>query len=144
VDFDCGYESLNQWLANRAWTNQRHGDSRTYVSIDADTGQIAGFYALATRSMERTATSGWLARNAPDPIPLILLGQLATSLDARGRGLGASLFVDAVRRSQSAAQIVGARALFTEAIDDTAAAFYAHQGMKRLASAPHMLYLPLR
>jgi len=40
--FDCGVESLNQWLVRQALKNEEHGDSRTYVSIDDSTGHIAG------------------------------------------------------------------------------------------------------
>ena len=142
--FDCGNEQLNMWLRRRAWTSQKHGDSRTYVSVDPGAERVAGFYSLATRSIERRSASGLLARNAPDPIPVILLGQLATGIEARGIGLGASLFIDAVRRSQAAAQVIGARALVTEAVDDHAAAFYRHQKMTPLAASPHTLYLLLR
>lgn len=142
--FDCGNEQLNSWLARRAWANERHGDSRTYVSIDPTNSRIAGFYALASRSIARGQASGQLARNAPGPIPTILLGQLATSIESRGLGLGRSLFIDAVRKTQAAARLIGARALITEAIDDQAAAFYRHLGMKPLNAAPHLLYLPLR
>ena len=38
--FDCGNETLNAWLTSRARRNDQTGDSRTYISIDLDTGRI--------------------------------------------------------------------------------------------------------
>jgi len=74
-----------------------------------------------------------LARNSPDPVPVILLGRLATSLDARGIGLGADLLTHAVRAANVAAEILGARALVTEALDESAANFYLSQGLRQIA-----------
>jgi hypothetical protein len=77
LDFDCAVESLNDWLARQAMRNEEHGDSRTYISIDADTSKIAGYYSLASWAVSRQQSGGWLARNAPEPVPVILLGRLA-------------------------------------------------------------------
>jgi len=142
--FDCGVQQLNEWFANQAWRNQKNGDSRTYVSTDVATGSVTGFYSLYARSLARDRIKGRLARNAPNPIPVILLGQLAVSVNAKGKGLGGSLFVDAVKRSQAAAEIIGARATITEAIDNSAKAFYVHLGMTLLPDTENMLCLLLR
>ena len=64
----------------------------------------------------------------PEPIPVILVGQLAVDTDCRGRGLGADLLVDAARRSLVAADVIGARALVVQAIDEAAKAFYGRFG----------------
>ena len=40
-------------------------------------------------SVGRKHVGGWLARNAPDPVSVILLGKLAVDLAARHLGLGA-------------------------------------------------------
>nr|WP_300148912.1 GNAT family N-acetyltransferase [Propionicimonas sp.] len=127
--FDCGNEALNAWLAGRAVRNEQRGDSRTYVSIDLDTGEIAGYYSLAAWSIAHAEVgSGWLARNAPDPVSVILLGRLAISVRARGLGLGRDLVADALHNARLGAGVLGARALVAEAIDETAEQFYAHLG----------------
>lgn len=128
----------------RALDNEKRGDSRTYVSIDADTGQIAGYYSLAAWAIARHQAGGWLARNAPDPVSVILLGRLATSLAVRGTGLGRDLLTHAVRNATTAAHVTGARALVAEAIDERAAAFYRHEGLRPSAIRPDLLFLPLR
>lgn len=128
-EFDCGYAVLNTWLTTRAVRNERSGDSRTYVSVDIDSGRVVGYYSLAAWSVAHAeAGGGWLARNAPDPVSVILLGRLAVSLDARGLGLGRDLVADALANAQTGATVLGARALIAEAIDSEAERFYARLG----------------
>ena len=127
--FDCGNATLNDWLAHRALRNERSGDSRTYLSIDADSGGIVGYYSLAAWSVTHLDIGGgWLARNAPDPVSVVLLGRLAVALDAAGLGLGRDLVADALNNARLGAAVLGARALVAEAIDPAAEQFYAHLG----------------
>ena len=142
--FDCGVDSLNDWLAHQALRNEERGDSRTYVSVDADTLRIVGYYSLASWAVSRQQSGGWLSRNAPEPVPVILLGQLAVDQAARGLGLGGDLLTHAIRNATTAASLVGARALVAEAIDDSAARFYLHAGLRRSAARANLLFLPLR
>ncbi|MFT3942561.1 MAG: GNAT family N-acetyltransferase [Ancrocorticia sp.] len=102
------------------------------MSIDADSGNIAGYYSLSAWSIAHgDIGGGWLARNAPDPVSVILLGRLAVSVDARGVGLGRDLLSDALSNAQIGAGILGARALVAEAIDEDAERFYLHMGLWR-------------
>jgi len=142
--FDSGVEQLNTWLAHQSLTNQANGDSRTYVSIDADSGRILGFYSLASGAVSRGQAGGWLSRNAPDPVPVILLGRLAIDLTAQGQGLGHQLLIHAMRAATGVAAIVGARALVVEAINDTAVKFYLHEGFRLSARRADLLYASLR
>jgi len=143
VTFDCGNDALNMWLHQRALTSERAGDARTYVPIDADTGRIAGFYAISAWSIDRHTIHGFLARNAPQAVSVILLGRLATSLDARGIGLGKDLLAHAIRQATLAADALGARALVTEAKDARAASFYEHMGMKPVVGQTGTFAIPL-
>lgn len=127
--FDCGNDLLNTWLAQRAVRNEQRGDSRTYVSIDLDTRQIAGYYSLAAWSIAHVDTGGgWLSRNARDPVSVIFLGRLAVSIEAQGLGLGRDLVADALMNARIGSRVLGARALVAEAIDETAEQFYLRLG----------------
>ena len=142
--FDCGNDALNAWLAKRALRNERSGDSRTFVTIDADSGRIAGYYSLAAWTVSHDDVGGgWLRRNAPDPISVVLLGRLATSLDARGLGVGRDLLADALANASIGAKVMGARALVAEAVDDEAARWYVRQGLTRSAVRPDLCYARL-
>lgn len=145
VGFDCGREVLNDWLVRRALRNERTGDSRTYISADADSGTVLGYYSLSAWTVSHhDVGSGWLRRNAPDPVSVILLGRLAVHLEAHGLGLGRDLLADALRNAHAGAAILGARALVAEALDEDAARFYAHHGLWRSGVRMDLLAAPLR
>ena len=76
-------------------------------------------------------------------MPVILLGRLATDLTARGTGLGSDLLTHAIRSATTAASIVGARALVTEAMNAVAARFYLYEGLRQSAVRTDLFYLPL-
>ena len=120
-------DSRRQARAARRNTYCRAGGGRTYVTCDGD--RVAGFYSLAASSVERRRLSSRVGRNMPDPVPVILLGQLAVDTAWRGRGLGSDLLIDAVGRALAAA-VVGARAVAVQAIDDRARAFYERFGFR--------------
>jgi len=63
---------------------------------------------------------------ARHPIPVMWLARLATDLTWQGKGVGAALLADAMRRTLQAADIAGIRALVAHAKDDKARRFYQH------------------
>jgi predicted N-acetyltransferase YhbS len=140
--FDCGNPILNDWLRERAAKSEAARDARTYVVTNQD-GNVVGYYCLSAFSVARArAGGGWLARNfrgpqapgaagglgwnAPDPVPAVLLGRLAVDVTCQGSGLGASLLADAIDNAVRVAELIGARALIVDAIDDAARRFYEH------------------
>ena len=139
--FSSGVPTLDAWLQGKARLNEARGGARTYVACDGD--RVAGFYSLAASSaVQRSRVSSRVGRNMPDPIPVILLGQLAVDKGYRGRRLGSDLLVDAGRRARSGAGIVGARAVVVQAIDERAKAFYGRFGFRPFSDCePLMLVL---
>ena len=77
----------------------------------------------------------------PEPIPVILLGQLAVDLDYQGRGLGGDLIVDAGRRALAAADLIGARAIIVQALDDEAGNFYERFGFRWFSDREPLMLL---
>jgi ribosomal protein S18 acetylase RimI-like enzyme len=140
-DFSCGTPELDRWL--RAWA--RHNDAnaaaRTFVSVATGTDRVCGFYCLAAGSLVRAEAPGRLARNMPDPIPVVLIGRLAVDLRDARRGLGGSLLQHAVVQSVRVAQTIGMRAMVVHAKDDRAVAFYERFGFTRFPSGDRTLYL---
>ncbi len=111
--FFSGVPTLDAWLRGKARLNEARGCVRTYVACDGD--RVAGYYSLAASSVKRGRVSSRVGRNMPDPIPVILPGQLAVDEAYRGRRLGSDLLVDAAGRSLAAAGTVGARAIIVQA-----------------------------
>ena len=80
-----GVPALDGWLHRKAWLNEATGGARTHVACDGD--RVAKFYNLAASSVERRRVSSRVGRRFPEPIPVILLGQLAVDTDCQGRRL---------------------------------------------------------
>ena len=138
--FSSGVPALDSWLRSKARLNEAKGGARTYVACQGN--RVVGFYSLAASSVERRRVSSRVGRSMPDPVPVILLGQLAVDERYRGRRLGSDPLVDAARRCLAAAGLVGARAIVVQAIDERAAAFYAKFGFRPFSDRePLMLIL---
>ncbi|MEE9354931.1 MAG: GNAT family N-acetyltransferase [Methylococcaceae bacterium] len=120
--FNCGHDTLNDWLKKRALKNQDNGASRSFVVCESH--RVIGYYALASGSVERLVAPGAIARNMPEPIPIVVLGRLAVDLKYQGQKLGAALLKDAMQRTLSIAQHVGIRAMLVHAISEQAKQFY--------------------
>lgn len=135
--FSCGISLVDTWLHTRARNARAAGTAVVYVSYAAS-GRLAGFYTLSAHSLERSATRGWAARNAPEQIPGILLGMLGVDASFQGMHLGSNLLLDAVHRAMAVADTIGARALLVNPIDDASRAFYAHHGFKPLPESTRM------
>lgn len=126
--FDSGTESLDHYLAHRALANHMADLSRCYVSTDEADGRILGYYTLSAVAIHRAELPGKVRRNAPDPVPAVLLGRLAVDRVAQGTGLGRSLVRDATLSTLRAAESIGIRVLLVHAIDEPAAEFYRSLG----------------
>jgi hypothetical protein len=83
--FDCGEPMLNDWLRHRALKNES-SFSRTYVVCVG--ARVVGYYCVSAGSVQRAAAPGKMRRNAPDAIPVSVIGRLAVSRDHAGKGLG--------------------------------------------------------
>ena len=138
--FDCGVPGINAWLQRKARLNEAKGGARTYVVRAQD--RVIAFYSLAASSVERRRVSSRVGTSMPEPIPVILLGQLAVDAEYQGRGLGSDLLVDAGKRALVAAGVIGARAIVVQALDEQAATFYERHSFSRFSDRePLMLIL---
>ncbi len=123
ADFDCGDPQLNDWLRQRALKNESRF-SRTYVVCEGR--RVVACYCVSAGAVERAAAPGKLRRNAPDAIPVSVIGRLAVDRQYAGKGLGADLLADALRRITLASQSIGIAAVLVHAKDEAARRFYLH------------------
>jgi GNAT superfamily N-acetyltransferase len=119
--FDCGEPALNDWLRHRALGNESRF-SRTYVVCRGS--RVVAYFCISAGAVQRAAAPGKLRRNAPDAIPVSVIGRLAVSRDHAGKGLGADILSDALRRIAIASQSIGIAAVLVHAKDDAARRFY--------------------
>lgn len=123
TDFACGTPALDDWLKQRALKNESRF-SRTYVACDGS--RVAAYYSISAGAVERRAAPGKLRRNAPDAVPVSVIGRLAVSRDYAGCGFGADMLCDALRRIAAASETIGIAAVLVQAKDDAARRFYLH------------------
>lgn len=119
--FDCGDPALNDWLRHRALKNKSRF-SRTYVACEDN--RVVAYFCISAGAVERAVAPGKVRRNAPDTIPVSVIGRLAVSRDHAGKGLGADILSDALRRIAVASQSIGIGAVLVHAKDDAAKRFY--------------------
>ena len=119
-EFDCGEPSLNDWLRHRALKNESRF-SRTYVVCEGR--RVVAYFCIAAGAVERGAAPGKVRRNAPDTIPVSVIGRLAVDRAHAGKGLGADILSDALRRIAVASQSIGIGAVLVHAKDDAARRF---------------------
>ena len=137
--FSCGRPSLDHWLKTRALANQQRGF--TVVMVVHDEGRVVGYYGLAPTSivpsfLPRSIRTG----QPPNPVPCLLLGQLATDLAWAGKGIGSGLLLHALTRSVAGAQLIGGRALVVTALDEEAAGFWGRRGFLASKDDPLTLF----
>jgi GNAT superfamily N-acetyltransferase len=136
--FSCGKPSLDHWLKTRALSNQEKGF--TAVLVVHDEGRVVGFYGLAPTAVVPNALPRSIRTGQPpDPVPCLLLGQLATDRGWAGRGIGTGLVKHALQRCVAAAKLVGGRALLVNAVDLEAAAFWRRRGFLPSRDEPLIL-----
>lgn len=106
-----------------------------------DAGRVVGYYGLAPTAivpsaMPRSMRTG----QPPNPVPCLLLGQLATDVNLTGHGIGTGLLKHALERCINAAQLIGGRALVVNAVDEDAAEFWKRRGFVPSKDDPMVLF----
>lgn len=136
--FSCGKPPLDHWLKTRALSNQQNGFTAVLVVHEA--GRVVGYYGLAPTAvvpsiLPRSIRTG----QPPNPVPGMLLGQLATDTGWAGLGIGSGLVKHALQRCVQAASLIGGRALLVNAVDGEAAAFWRRRGFEPSRDDPLVL-----
>lgn len=139
--FSCGEPELDRFLQGSALNRQKAMLSRTYVV--ATEGEIAGYYTLAHVQLQASEMPSKLARGTPSSIPAILMARLSVDQRFQGRGLGGSLFADALLRTWSVVERGAApvRFFLVDAKHEKAKAYYLRFGMKPFGEDSLRLYL---
>lgn len=143
--FACGVAELDLYLRQLASQHHRDGISTTHVLLDdAQPRRILGYYTLAAAQVTLVELQPADRQRLPrHPVPAARLARLAVAHADQGRGLGAALLQDAVKRCLALRAELGVRLLIVDAKDERAQAFYDAFGFRAVAEAARTLYLPL-
>ncbi len=136
--FDSGNEQLDSWLRDHAVASQRADLARTYLAL-LD-GTVVAYVSLTTGSIRPESAPRRYARGMPrHPLPTILIARLAVDHRHQGRRLGSRLLAEALRRAVQASDVVAARLVVVDAIDDRAGAFWRRWGFIDVPENPRRL-----
>ncbi|MHC0026573.1 MULTISPECIES: GNAT family N-acetyltransferase [Enterobacter] len=144
ADFCCTEPGLNEWLKKKAHKNHSTGISRVYVICAENSHRVIGYYCLSTGSVQRNTAPGAYRRNAPESLPVIVLGRLAVDQAYSGQGLGVALLKDAVYRTEHIALQVGVKALVVHALSEEVSSFYTRFGFDASVVHPLTLLYPVK
>jgi GNAT superfamily N-acetyltransferase len=143
-DFDCGSPAQTQWLRRHALVAHNADTARVYVVRRLSDDLVVGYHALSSGAVDRGSVPNADADKLPRyPIPVILLARLGVDLSEQQQGLGRALLKDALQRTASAANTIGARALLIHAENETARDWYLKQAEFELSQTDE-LHLLLR
>ena len=142
--FDCGNYDLNDYLQSMAGQHQKKFISKSYVLVDDDTPtQVMGFYTLSVRRMvAKENLPPELSKRLPREVPGFSLARLAVRADLKGQGHGEYLLFHALDRAARVSSEIGGYALFVDAKDEEAAAFYKKYGFIPFPDDPLILCMP--
>ena len=139
--FDCGEESLNDFLKRFARQNNEKGLGRTFVAVKSDEPRIYGYYTISSGALSFDTIPEKLPRY---PIPVVHLGRLAVAETAKGQRLGKALLADALKRAVSIADQLGIYAVEVYALTESAREFYLKFGFTELLDDRLHLYLTIK
>jgi len=106
-----------------------------------DAGRVVAFYGLAPTAIVPSALPRSIRTGQPpDPVPCLLLAQLAVDQAWNRKGVGTGLVKHALTRCVDAARLIGGRALIVNAVDEEAAAFWRRRGVIPSRDDPLVLF----
>jgi predicted GNAT family N-acyltransferase len=144
--FNCGVESLDRYLKTQAGQDVRRKANAVFVLSEvSEPTRVLGYYTLCAMALAQGDVPETARKYVPR-YPLVsatLIGRLAVAKERQGQRLGAVLLADALRRAFDSAGTVGSSMVVVDALDETAAGFYAAHGFVRLPDSLRLV-LPMR
>lgn len=139
ASFASGNAELDGWLQRHALAAQQMDSARTFVLTGDD--RIVGYFSLTMGSVLRTDAPAKLVRGLPAyPVGMVLLARLAVHRNEQGKGIGALLLAEALRKAVGAGEAAAARLVVVDAVDQAAGRFYARHGFVPAPEHPSRLY----
>ena len=143
--FSCGEESLDRYLRTQASQDTRRKANAVFVMVEpSEPARVVGYFTLCATALNPGIVPHAALRHIPR-FPLVsatLIGRLAVNQASQGRGIGATLLANALRKAYENAAVVGSSMVVVDAIDDRAIRFYEAHGFTRLVDSMRLI-LPM-
>lgn len=125
--FDSGEPALDDWLRRYAGQNRRRDTAATWVIVTPE-DRVVAYASLAMTAVDRSAAPRAVAKQAPDPVPALLLGRLAVDRDFAGLGIGTALVAYALATAIELNERAACRAVLVTALNSHARAWWERLG----------------
>lgn len=133
--FDSGNADLDGWLQRHALAAQQMDSARTFLLTEGS--RILGYFSLTMGSVRREEAPRRLVQGSPGyPVGMVLLARLAVDRAEQGKGRGALLLAEALRKAVAAGEAAAARLVVVDAIDEQAAGLYRGHGFVAVPDHP--------
>lgn len=146
--FDCGVQSMNEYLSRFASNHQKKRLNATFV-LDSDViinnkAQIAAYYTLANSAVEKQKVP--IETSLPNyAIPVILLARLAVSQSYQGQSIGSKALVYALRHAHRISETgLPSLGLVLDVLNEDALKFYQQfEFFKVMSDEPRRLFVSM-
>lgn len=125
--FDSGAPELDDWLRLYATQNRRRNTAATWVITDVDNTVVA-YVSLSMTGVDRSSAPPALAKQAPDPVPALLVGRLAVDRSVAGLGVGTALVAHVLATAVDLNERAACRAVVVTALDAAARSWWERFG----------------
>ena len=144
--FDCGDNSLNNYLKNTSGQHDEKHLSRTFVLVSEQSPtEIKGYYSLALCTVEFKDVPASIAKKYPNNtlFHCALIGRLAVKKNLQGQGLGSILLIDAVKKAVHSSMEIPTPMIIVDAKNDRAKKLYQDMGFEEFPHIRNRLMMPM-
>jgi GNAT superfamily N-acetyltransferase len=140
--FDCGDESLNEWLRRFSGQSRRAHTAATWVIADRDNVVVA-YASLAMTAISLATAPAALSKHSLDPVPALLCGRFGVDHRYGGLGVGTALVAHVLATAVEMNQAAAMKAVLVTAISPEARDWWTRFGFEPFDTTPDCLDLYL-
>jgi GNAT superfamily N-acetyltransferase len=125
--FASGDDALDEWLGRYAGQNRRRDTAATWVIADTEDTVVA-YATISMSAIDRSSAPASIARQAPNPVPALLIGRLAVDRRYSGLGVGTALVGHVLATATELNAKAACRAVVVNALRTSARGWWEHLG----------------
>jgi len=124
LTFKCSInKDIEHFLHNKAITFEKKLRSRTYLLLENETNEVAGYFSVAISVLYSDEVADEIVLeigdlNIPKDIPCFLIGQIAKSDKFKNIKIGNILMQTAIEKLETTNKIVGGRFILLDALNN--------------------------